>query len=69
MQYLVMYAKTGTGVCAHVPDLPGVAVAGASEDEARDLMRTAIKLHIEGLVEDGEPVPQPSKSEYLEVAA
>jgi predicted RNase H-like HicB family nuclease len=54
---------------ANLPDLPGVAVAGASQEETRELMRIAIPLHIKGLIEDGQPLPQPNASEYIEVIA
>jgi predicted RNase H-like HicB family nuclease len=43
-----------------VPDLPGCFSAGSTVDEALDHAREAIELHLEGLIEDGEPVPKPS---------
>src|ERR1700687_4158352 len=42
------------------PDFPGVITAGTTLDDARAMAEEALALHIEGLVEDGEAVPQPS---------
>ena len=46
-----------------VPDLPGCFSAGATLDEALALAREAIELHLEGLIEAGEPVPRPTSLE------
>ena len=55
---------------AHVPDLPGCVAVGESRDEAIDLIREAIALHIEGLKRQGLPVPKPtSEGEFVEVEA
>ncbi|AZO38783.1 hypothetical protein EOA27_13340 [Mesorhizobium sp. M2A.F.Ca.ET.037.01.1.1] len=47
------------------PDLPGVVTAGASFDEARELAEQALAFHIEGLIDDGEAVPEPSSLEQI----
>jgi predicted RNase H-like HicB family nuclease len=47
------------------PDLPGVVTAGADLDEARDMAAEALALHLEGLVEDGEAIPEPSSLEEI----
>jgi predicted RNase H-like HicB family nuclease len=44
------------------PDLPGVVAAGETREECEALMREAIVFHIEGLIEDGDPVPPPSNA-------
>jgi predicted RNase H-like HicB family nuclease len=55
---------------AHVPDLPGCVSVGETRDEVLHLIREAIDLHIEGLKQDGIPVPPPtSESEFVEVNA
>ena len=41
------------------PDLPGCVTAGATLDEARDMAAEALALHLEGLSEDGEAIPEP----------
>ncbi len=47
------------------PDLPGVITAGSSLDEARDMAAEALALHLEGLAEDGDAVPEPSSLEAI----
>ncbi len=42
------------------PDLPGVAALGDTEAEALNEMRKAIEFHLDGLREDGQPIPHPS---------
>jgi predicted RNase H-like HicB family nuclease len=55
------------GVSAYVPDLPGCVAAGETVEEVRGLIQGAIRLHLAGLQEDGEPVPEPSSQvEYVE---
>ena len=54
---------------AYVPDLPGCAATGATVEASEKLLREAIELHVEGMREDGLPVPAPSLVvDYLEVA-
>lgn len=47
------------------PDLPGCVSAGADLDEAQAMAAEALALHLEGLAEDGEPVPTPSSLEKI----
>jgi predicted RNase H-like HicB family nuclease len=47
------------------PDLPGVVTAGTTLDEARDMAEEALALHIEGLIEDGDAIPEPSSLEEI----
>ena len=47
------------------PDLPGVISAGNTLDQARDMATEALALHIEGLIEDGEAIPEPSSLEDI----
>ena len=60
MQYLVIVEKGPTSYGAYVPDLPGCIAVGESRDEVLKHIREAIELHIEGLREDGLPIPEPS---------
>jgi predicted RNase H-like HicB family nuclease len=46
-----------------VPDLPGCFTAGSTIDEALAMAREAIELHLEGLIEEGQPVPRPGTIE------
>lgn len=70
MQYMVVIEKGPTSYGAHVPDLPGCIAVGQSHEEVLNLIREAIAFHIEGLQEQGLPVPQPSSTgEYVDVLA
>jgi predicted RNase H-like HicB family nuclease len=48
------------GYGAWCPDLPGCVALGDTEDEALDEMKKAIEFHIQGMREDGQPVPHPT---------
>lgn len=68
MQYAVIIEKSNTGFGAFVPDLPGCVAVGESDEEVRQLIREAIEFHLDGLREDGEPIPPPSvRVEYIDV--
>jgi predicted RNase H-like HicB family nuclease len=59
-EYAVIFEKTSTGWSAYAPDLPGLGVAGPTYDATEKLIREGIEFHIEGLLRDGEPVPEPT---------
>jgi predicted RNase H-like HicB family nuclease len=62
MEYLVIFEETENSVGAYVPDLPGCVAIGETRDQAKQLIREAIELHIESLRDHGEPVPKPHSS-------
>ena len=68
MKYAVVIEEAGSNYPAYVPDLPGCVATGASVKDAEAEIRKAIASHIEGLLEDGLPVP-PSKSVLAYVEA
>ena len=59
-EYAVVFEKTSNGWSAYAPDLPGLGVAAATIEETEQLLREGIALHIEGMREDGLPIPEPS---------
>jgi predicted RNase H-like HicB family nuclease len=70
MRYAVVIEKAEGNYSAYVPDLPGCVATGSTVAEAEDQIREAIAFHLEGLREDGIPLPEPtSKVEYIELAA
>jgi len=70
MRYAIVVEKAGNNFSAYVPDLPGCIATGSTVKEAEQEILGAIKFHIDGLREDGLPVPAPSSVvEYLEIAA
>ncbi len=67
-RYAVVFEDAGTNLAAYVPDLPGCVATGDTLAEVERLIREAIELHLEGLTEDGLPIPEPSsKVDYVEV--
>ena len=69
-KYLVIVEETETGYSAFSPDLPGCIATGKTRDEVEQTMRDAIKFHLDGMREDGDPIPVPhSYSTYCEVSA
>jgi len=69
-KYLVVIEKTESGFSAYSPDLPGCVSTGRTREDAERNMREAIEFHLDGLRQDGQPIPEPSTSAaYVEVAA
>jgi predicted RNase H-like HicB family nuclease len=62
MEYLVIVEQGSASFGAYVPDLPGCVAVAETRDEAMQLIREAIEMHIENLRENGEPVPEPHSS-------
>jgi predicted RNase H-like HicB family nuclease len=62
MRYAIVIesAPGSSNLSAYVPDLPGSIATGKSIEEIKRLTQEAIEFHIEGLREDGLPVPEPS---------
>jgi predicted RNase H-like HicB family nuclease len=58
-EYAAVFEKTSNGWSAYAPDLPGLGVAAATIEETEQLLREGIEMHIEGMREDGLPVPEP----------
>jgi len=56
-------AKSDFGVS--FPDFPGVITAGTTLDDARLMAEEALALHVEGMTEDGEAIPEPSTLEEV----
>ncbi|RJO75389.1 MAG: type II toxin-antitoxin system HicB family antitoxin [Myxococcales bacterium] len=67
-RYLIVIEKAGRNYSAFAPDLPGCAATGRTRSEAEKRMLAAIRWHLEGLREDGLPIPKSSATaEVLEV--
>lgn len=70
MKYAVVVEEGKTSFGAHVPDLPGCVAVGETREEVLELIQEAIEFHLEGLIEEGQPIPPASSSvEYVEVPA
>jgi predicted RNase H-like HicB family nuclease len=59
-EFAVVFEKTSNGWSAYAPDLPGLGVAAATIEETEQLLREGIEFHLEGLREDGLPIPEPT---------
>jgi predicted RNase H-like HicB family nuclease len=69
-RYLIVIEQTGSGYSSYSPDLPGCVSTGGTREEAERNMREAIEFHVDGLKEEGYPVPEPqSSSSYIEIPA
>jgi len=70
MRYAVVLERAESNWAAYVPDLPGCIAVGATADDVNRSIRTSIAMHLEGMIEDGLPIPEPSsRVEYVEVGA
>jgi len=70
LKYAVVIEKAENNYSAYVPDLPGCVATGATVEEIESQIREAIEFHLEGMRDDGLPIPPPrSRVEYIEVTA
>jgi predicted RNase H-like HicB family nuclease len=68
MRYAIVIEKADGNYSAYVPDLPGCVATGANVADVGKEIRNAIRFHIDGLKEDGQPVPAPTSiADYVEV--
>jgi len=68
MRYAIVIEKSENGFGAYVPDLPGCVAVADSVAETEKLIKEAIEFHLEGMREDGQPIPVASSlAEYVEV--
>jgi len=66
-KYLIVIEKTSNNLSAFSPDLPGCVATGATQTEVEERMRDAIRMHLDGMREDGLSIPEPSSiAEYIE---
>jgi predicted RNase H-like HicB family nuclease len=69
-KYLIVIERTGNGYSSYSPDLPGCVSTGKSREEAEKNMREGIEFHVDGLRQEGYPVPEPqTTSSYVELPA
>jgi len=69
MKYAVVIERAAGNYSAYVPDLPGCIATGTTVEAATRLIREAIMFHIDGLREEGLPIPEPTtRCEYIDAA-
>ncbi len=67
MRYAVVIEDAGSNYAAYVPDLPGCVATGSTVEHVEAEMKAVIRFHLDGLREDGLPIPEPrSLAQYVE---
>jgi len=59
LQFLVVIEKANNNYSAYSPDLPGCVATGVTVEAVKGNMQEAIEMHIQGLIEDRLPIPEP----------
>ncbi len=68
-RFLVIIEKGEKNYGAYAPDLPGCVATGNSLHEVKANMHEAMKMHLQGMIEDHEPIPAPeTMADYMDVA-
>lgn len=68
-RFLIVIEKANGNYSAYSPDLPGCVATGKTREQVIRNMQEAIGMHIQGLLEDNLPVPEPhSFAEYVSVS-
>jgi len=69
-RFLVIIEKAENNYSAYSPDLPGCVATGKTHDQAAQNMHQAIEMHVQGLLEDGLPIPKSqSFAEFVAIDA
>ncbi len=67
-KYAIVIEHGENNLSAYVPDLQGCITTGRTVEEIERNIREAIELHLEGLREDGDPIPEPHTAvAYIEL--
>ena len=67
-RFLIVIEKADGNYSAYSPDLQGCVATGDTREEAEQNMHEAVRMHVDGLLEDGLPVPESeSFAEYIAV--
>ncbi len=68
-KYLVVVEQGSNNYSAYSPDVPGCVSAGDSVEETLEHFREALEMHLDGILEDGDPIPQMSSvaAQFVEV--
>ena len=68
-RFLIIIEQGSRNYSAYVPDLPGCIATGNTVEEVKANMKEAIRMHLEGMIEDQEEIPVPQTlAEYLDIA-
>ena len=68
-RFLIVIEKANGNYSAYCPDLPGCVATGKTQEETERNMHEAVKMHIEGMIEDKMAIPENvTLAEYIAVA-
>jgi predicted RNase H-like HicB family nuclease len=68
-RFLIVIEKANGNYSAYCPDLPGCVATGKTRKEAESNMHQALELHVQGMIEDQQPIPEGAASaEYIAIA-
>ena len=69
-RFLIVIEKAKRNFSVYSPDLPGCIATGATREKAEKNMHEAMALHIQGMREDRQPIPESSSfAEYIAIPA
>jgi predicted RNase H-like HicB family nuclease len=67
-RFLIIIEQGNHNFSAYVPDLPGCIATGKTVEEVKANMREAIRMHLQGMIEDHEPIPaSQTMAEYVDI--
>ena len=67
-RFLIIIEEGQQNYSVYAPDLPGCVATGRTHEEVEQNMREAIALHLQGMIEDQEPIPSTQTiAEYIDV--
>lgn len=68
MKYLIVIEKGRNNLSAYLPDIPGCVATGKTVEEVQERMKKALAMHIRGMIEDGQAIPEPlSQADYVDL--
>jgi predicted RNase H-like HicB family nuclease len=68
-RFLIIIEKGDQNYGAYSPDLPGCVAVGDTLEEVEKNMQEAIQMHLQGMIEDHEPIPAPqTTARYMDIA-
>jgi predicted RNase H-like HicB family nuclease len=67
-RFLIVIEKANGNYSAYSPDLPGCVATGTTREEAERNMHEAVQMHVRGLLEDNQPIPESTSfAEYVAI--
>ena len=64
---LVIIEKGESSYGAYSPDVPGCVAVGDTREEVEQLMREALQFHLQMMLEENLPLPEPNIVEYMDI--